>query len=223
MGDALWFDLGEGFGRFSMYEFCLITGLKCVGSTHLPVVESRLISRYFSAVRGVSRENLELQISNAKFDNDDDAVKLSLLYILFCIPLSNASSVKIDPTFFSLADNLDVFNDFSWGVIAWEATRAAICNIVENRMSSTRLPKTKFDKARYSISGFPHALLVWVYETIPAISSKFTSKYEKAIPRMLSWTTAVNVSYDHTVITVMTARGHNRYDHLVITVMTTCA
>ncbi|GMN47194.1 hypothetical protein TIFTF001_016368 [Ficus carica] len=33
----------------------------------------------FSINEGVSRENLELQMSNAKFDNNDDAVKLSLL------------------------------------------------------------------------------------------------------------------------------------------------
>ena len=136
MDDVLWFEVGEDLGRFSINKFCLITGMKCVGSTHLPpVVESRLITRYFSTLRGVSRENLELQMSNANFDNDDDAVKLSLLYIIFCIPLSNANSVKIDPKFFALADNLDDFNDFPWGVLSWEATRAAICNIAENKLS----------------------------------------------------------------------------------------
>ncbi|GMN70235.1 hypothetical protein TIFTF001_039279 [Ficus carica] len=103
MGDALWFEVGEDLGRFSINEFCLITGMKCVGSTHLPVVESRLITRYFSTLRGVSREHLELQLSNAaNLDNDDDAVKLSLLYLTFSIPLSNANSVKIDPKFLPL-------------------------------------------------------------------------------------------------------------------------
>ncbi|GMN74878.1 hypothetical protein TIFTF001_053254, partial [Ficus carica] len=81
----------------------------------------------FSINEGVTREYLELQMSNSKFDNDDDAVKLSLLYIVFSIPLSNASSVKIDPKYFALADNLDAFNEFPWGVLSWEATRTAIC------------------------------------------------------------------------------------------------
>ncbi|GMN62589.1 hypothetical protein TIFTF001_031677 [Ficus carica] len=135
MGDALCFELGEAVGRFSINEFCLITGLNCVGSTHLPVVESRLIARYFSTLRGVSRENLEVQMSNAKFDNDDDAVKLSLLYIMYSIPLSNASAVKIGPQFFALADDLDAFNSFPWGVLSWEATWAIICHTVDNRMS----------------------------------------------------------------------------------------
>ncbi|GMN68129.1 hypothetical protein TIFTF001_037203 [Ficus carica] len=164
MGDAIWFELCDDLGRFSIHEFCLITGLKCVGSTHLPVVESRLISRYFTTLRGVSRENLELQMSNAKFDNDDDAVKLSLLYIMFSIPLSNASAVKIDQKFFALADDLDAFNDFPWGILSWEATRAAICHV-----------------------------------TLPSIASKFTIKYEQAIPRMRSWTTVKNVKFDDVV------------------------
>ncbi|GMN18764.1 hypothetical protein TIFTF001_050843 [Ficus carica] len=196
MGDALWFELGEDLVRFSINEFCLITGLNCVGSTHLPVVESRLMSRYFSNVRGVTRENLELQMSNSKFDNDADAVKLSLLYIVFCIPLSNASSVKIDPKYFALADNLDAFNEFPWGVLSWEATRTAICSTVENRISSKRRPKKNIDKSRYSVAGFPQALLVWAYKTSPVIASKFTTNYKHALPRMMSWTTEDNVRFD---------------------------
>ncbi|GMN38296.1 hypothetical protein TIFTF001_007525 [Ficus carica] len=196
MGDALWFELGEDFVRFSINEFCLIIGLNCVESTHLPVVESRLMSRYFSNVMGVTREYLELHMSNSKFDNDDDAVKLSLLYIVFSIPLSNASSVKIDPKYFALADNLDAFNEFSWGVLSWEATRTAICSTVENRISSKRRPKKNIDKSRYSVAGLPQALLVWAYETSPVIASKFTTNYEHALPRMMSWTTADNVRFD---------------------------
>ncbi|GMN69304.1 hypothetical protein TIFTF001_038356 [Ficus carica] len=182
MGDALWFELGEDLVRFSINEFCLITGLNCVGSTHLPVVESRLMSRYFSNVRGVTRENLELQMSNSKFDNEDDAVKLSLLYIVFCIPLSNASS---------------------------EATRTAICSTVENKISSKRRPKKNIDKSRYSVAGFSQALLVWAYETSPVIASKFTTNYEHALPRMMSWTTADNVRFDD-VLAAFTTVGESK-------------
>ncbi|GMN34891.1 hypothetical protein TIFTF001_048395 [Ficus carica] len=123
MGDALWFEVGEDLSIFSINEFCLITGMKCVGSTHLaPVVDNRLMIIYFSPLRGVSREHLELQLSNANFDNNDDAVKLSLVYMIFCIFLVNANFVKIDPKYFALADNLNEFNAFSWGVLSWETT-----------------------------------------------------------------------------------------------------
>ncbi|GMN34953.1 hypothetical protein TIFTF001_044962 [Ficus carica] len=209
-GDALWFQVGEELGRFSIYEFGLITGMKCVGFTHLPpMAEPRLIRRYFQTVRGVSRENLELQMSNAKFNNDEDAIKLSLLYIIFCIPLSNANSVKIDPKFFALADNLDEFNKFPWDVLSSEATRAAICATVDNRTSSKRRPLKKSRQVHYSIAGFPHALLVWAYESIPTMAAKFTTNYEQAIPRMLSWITADNVKFDE-VMWAFTAVGENQ-------------
>ena len=246
MGDALCFGLGAAVGRFSINEFCLITSLNCVGSTLLPVVESQLITRYFSTLRGVSRENLEVQMSNAKFDNDDDAVKLSLLYIMFSIPLSNASAVKIGPQFFALADDLDAFNSFPWGVLSWEATRAAICHTVDNRMSSKKRPLKKNAIVHYSLPGFPHALLVWAYETIPSIATNFTTKYEPAIPRMTSWTTAENVKFNDVVAAFTTLGedevifsfylfyiflfcifllcisigGHQHYDHPVLFVMT---
>jgi hypothetical protein len=215
MGDALWFEVGEELGRFSINEFCLITGMKCVGPTHIPVVERRLITRYFPTLTGVSREHLELQLSNANFDTDDDAVKLSLLYLMFSIPLSNANSVKIDPKFFSLADNLDDFNDFPWGVLSWEATRNAICNTVENRVSSKRRLFKKTDKVHYSVAGFPHALLIWAYETLPSIALKFSTKYEHAIPRMLSWTTKDNVKFDD-VMSAFTEVGENQVQKLLV-------
>ncbi|GMN39685.1 hypothetical protein TIFTF001_008906 [Ficus carica] len=213
-GCALWFEVGEDMCSFSINEFYLITDMKCVRFTHLPqVVENRLITRYFLTLRGVSRENLELQISNVNFDNNDDAVKLSLLHMIFCIHLSNANSVRIYPKFFALADNLDDFNDFPWGVLSWEATRAAICNTVEIRMSLKRRPLKKFDKVHYSIAGFSHALLVWAYETLLSIAAKFTTKYDQAIPRMLSWITADNVKFDD-VMSAFTAVGENQVDSM---------
>ena len=81
-------------------------------------------------------------------------------------------------------------------MLSWEATRAAICSTVENRISSKRRAKKNLDKSRYSVAGFPQALLVWAYETSPVIASKFTTNYEHAFPRMMSWTTADNVKFD---------------------------
>ncbi|GMN47610.1 hypothetical protein TIFTF001_016789 [Ficus carica] len=90
-----------------------------MGSTYLALaVDNQLMSRYFSTLRAVSREHLEVQLSNAKLDNDNGAVKLGLLYMIFCIPLANANSIKIDRNYFALADNLVEFNAFPWGVLS---------------------------------------------------------------------------------------------------------
>ncbi|GMN68963.1 hypothetical protein TIFTF001_038011 [Ficus carica] len=82
-------------------------------------------------------------------------------------------------------------------------------------MSSKRRPLKKTDKVHYSITGFPHALLVWAYETLLSIASKFITKYDQATPRMLSWTTADNVKFDD-IMSVFTAVGENQPKCFVI-------
>ncbi|GMN59297.1 hypothetical protein TIFTF001_028409 [Ficus carica] len=75
MDDALWFEVGKDLDRFSINEFCLITGMKCVGSTHLALaVINPINEKIFFDIASVSREHLELLLSNVKFDNDNDAV-----------------------------------------------------------------------------------------------------------------------------------------------------
>ncbi|GMN48444.1 hypothetical protein TIFTF001_017613 [Ficus carica] len=91
-------------------------------------------------------------------------------------------------SFFALAVDLDAFNSFPWGVLSWEATR---------------------------LPGFPHALLVWAYETIPSIATKFTTKYEPAIPRMTSWTTTENVKFND-VVAAFTTLGEDEHTHFVL-------
>ncbi|GMN54168.1 hypothetical protein TIFTF001_023302 [Ficus carica] len=101
-------------------------------------------------------------LSNSKLDNDDDAVKLGLLYVIFCIPL---------------------------------ATRVVIRNVV-TRLSSKRRPLKKADKVYYSITGFPHALLIWACGSIPTIAGEFTTKHIEANLSLLSWTSTDNVKFD---------------------------
>ncbi|GMN64657.1 hypothetical protein TIFTF001_033731 [Ficus carica] len=155
------------------------------------------------------------EVSNVKFDNNDDAVKLGLLYMIFYIPLANANSMKIDPKYFALADNLKEFNAFPWGMLSWEATRNAICNAVENRLSSKRIPLKKAEKVHYSIAGFPHDLLIWAYESILTIAGKFTTKYVEANPHLLSWTSVDNVKFD-AVMSALIAVGEKQSKCFVI-------
>ncbi|GMN64888.1 hypothetical protein TIFTF001_033955 [Ficus carica] len=73
----------------------------------------------------------------------------------------------------------------------------------------------KNDKVHYSLPGFPHALLVWAYETLPSIATKFTTKYEPAIPRMISWTTAENVKFDD-VVAAFTTLGEDQLNDFIL-------
>ncbi|GMN59609.1 hypothetical protein TIFTF001_028713 [Ficus carica] len=58
---------------------------------------------------------------------------------------------------------------------------------------------------------FPWGVLSWeatrvAYESLPLIAAKFTTKYDEAIMRMLSWTTVDNVKFND-VISAFTAVG----------------
>ncbi|GMN47890.1 hypothetical protein TIFTF001_017057 [Ficus carica] len=88
---------------------------------------------------------------------------------------------EIDPKFFALADNLDDFNDFPWGMLSWEATRAVICNTVENRMSSKRR----------------------------SLKNQIHHQVRSGHSAMLSWITADNVKFDD-VMSVFTVVGENQ-------------
>ena len=82
--------------------------MNCVGSTYLTLVENnRLLSRFFPTLQFVSRDNLDTMLFIARFDHDDNVVKLALIYMIFCISLVDSKSVKIDAKYFAFADNLE--------------------------------------------------------------------------------------------------------------------
>ena len=76
------------------------------------------------------------------------------MMLIFYNPLAitNENSVKINPNYFALSNDLEEFNTFPWGVHSWEATSAAIRNTVENKMSSKRRLLKKTAKVHYSIT-----------------------------------------------------------------------
>ncbi|KAL2457547.1 uncharacterized protein Fot_26118 [Forsythia ovata] len=42
-------------------------------------------------------------------------------------------------------------------------------------------------RCRYSLHGFPLAIMIWAFEAIPNLGKKFAKKYADGIPRMLAW------------------------------------
>ena len=193
--DALWFEVGEDIGRFSIKEFSLITGLKCVGSTFLkpPTVKPSLVKKYFATHQHLTRQTIEevLTDKDMKFDTDDDAIRLGMLYVLSSIILANGKTVRIPMTYVELVEDIEGFNDYPWGIPAWEMTRDSIRSAISNKGKG----KGKFSAMRYTLIGFPHSLLVWAFESIPGIRGSFASGLGENIPRMLSWSSEESVMF----------------------------
>ncbi|KAL2500702.1 uncharacterized protein Fot_34550 [Forsythia ovata] len=47
--------------------------------------------------------------------------------------------------------------------------------------------KEEESRCRYSLHGFPLAIMIWAFEAIPNLGKKFVKKYADGIPRMLAW------------------------------------
>ncbi|XP_070029832.1 uncharacterized protein [Nicotiana sylvestris] len=74
--------------RFGLGEFALVTGLKCKGDTSIQsIAENRLISKYFGTA-SVTFAQLADCFKKKKWETDDDALKIAVLYFLNSFLLS---------------------------------------------------------------------------------------------------------------------------------------
>ncbi|KAF3455245.1 hypothetical protein FNV43_RR05693 [Rhamnella rubrinervis] len=92
---------------------------------------------------------------------DDDMVKLSLLYIMECGILEKESHNNIKMDHVSLVEDLHTFNTYPWGKEAWEATKNALYKALD---------KHKFSRT-YSLGRCPLTFQVWGYEAIHKLRS----------------------------------------------------
>ncbi|KAL6533374.1 hypothetical protein OROMI_027486 [Orobanche minor] len=80
----IWFEFGEKRVRFGLPEFCLISGMNGLGNSDVSGYsgkESALVAKYFGESR-VTRAFIQSVYEEASFDNDEEAVRLSAIYLL---------------------------------------------------------------------------------------------------------------------------------------------
>ena len=113
----------------------------------------------------MTRQTIEdvLAEEDTKCETDDDAIRLGMLYVLFSIILANGKIVCIPLNYVELVEDIQSFNDYSWGIPAWEMTRDSIRSAVSNKVKV----KGKSSAMRYTLIGFPHSLFVWAFKNIP--------------------------------------------------------
>ncbi|KAK2640504.1 hypothetical protein Ddye_028299 [Dipteronia dyeriana] len=103
---------------FSRIEFCLITGLKfgAISNTDLyEDVSNGIHHRCFGGRGAVTFAELKARIQQGQSQEQFDAVKLCLMYMVNCV-LIRAEERKYVPIWqLRLVDDLDTFNAFPWG------------------------------------------------------------------------------------------------------------
>ncbi|KAL0556971.1 hypothetical protein IC582_005489 [Cucumis melo] len=149
------------------------------------VGNSRLLEKFFKDKECVYVSDLEDIFLEYEGD-DDDIVKLALVYFIEISLLGKDRRTKVDIGFFKIADDWNTFNNYDWGRIVFVRTLSALKRALDKQYAKGNKKSTQIKK--YTINGFPHALQVWAYESIPTIIGCGVDKVnDHAIPRMLRW------------------------------------
>ncbi|TXG68359.1 hypothetical protein EZV62_003294 [Acer yangbiense] len=205
----MWFAVGGKRLRFSIQEFCLITGLECGPEPPVLSKEKGDGSGSFrsSMLNGEVRFNnktLEAMFRAASSDNDEDMVKLALLYFLETVLFGKDQKVHIGAHHVELLEDLETFNKYPWGQKCYETTLNSLQRdlrrmsqeyhttsreIVSGKKRKRQASKEKECIRQYPLHGFPYVFQIWACEAIPAVGVAIAIKSGCLLPRIVNWIT----------------------------------
>ncbi|XP_075112659.1 uncharacterized protein LOC142182318 [Nicotiana tabacum] len=161
--------------EFGLGEFALVTGLKCKGGTSIEsIAENRLISKYFGTA-SVTFAQLADCFKKKKWERDDDALKITVLYFVNSFLFSQLKTKAISRSYIDLVESGD-FNNYPWGIDVYKATIDSCSNKFQDKPSF------------YRLGGFPLALQTWLYECCPSLDGHFADHLgNNKLPRILKW------------------------------------
>ncbi|KAK0604167.1 hypothetical protein LWI29_012772 [Acer saccharum] len=195
----MWFYIGgDNISRFSIVEFCLVTGLrysKNNESSHKidEGLEERIRRIHFNSAVKITVQTLESYFNDyvSMDEEDDDIVKLALLLFLEVTLMGKDERHPVDYVYMQSVDNLDAFNALPWGSSIYKRTFDSLSKCCEGRsekFKKKREEKPSHKEERYNIYGFVYAFQVWAFETILSYAKKnYAKRISKEIPRILSW------------------------------------
>ncbi|KZV17995.1 hypothetical protein F511_21151 [Dorcoceras hygrometricum] len=174
-GTEFWMVIHKRSLRFSLLEYGLITGLNC-SSTYPAIPEEDGFHR--SHFPGMSTVTL---------------VDLSIG------PRRKRKKEVVDPHWMRLVDDMDSFNTYPWGRLAYEEVLFGLRKDLRARFEEvTNLAKKRKRDPNFSgfgslhLSGFVQPLRILAYEVYNGVAEAFATRREDAdvsLPRMCHWMT----------------------------------
>ncbi|KAL6560687.1 hypothetical protein OROGR_004246 [Orobanche gracilis] len=176
-----WFVIGNKLARFGLQEFVLVTGLKAGRFEDVKTygVDSPLVKNYFKNSQGkITRQDVYNAFDRCK-KRPIDKYKLGLLVILSYVILAAEENTFLDLWWFDLVDDVERFNKYPWANLSFEYTIRVLKRNLTDVLNA--------QQCRYTLHGFPLALMVWAFEAIPTLGNKFATKHGNGIPRIIAW------------------------------------
>ncbi|KAK2643920.1 hypothetical protein Ddye_019115 [Dipteronia dyeriana] len=182
----LWYHVGNRVKRFSLVEFCLVSGLtfSAYSKSTLELFkrkDSRLRRSYFQD----SKVHVKMIIDwfrnlgpNNKY-SDDDIVKLALILILEMTLVGKDDRTSILYWALELVDDLDAFNKFSRD----DKFKNKFIDKLKEKVNGP----VKWKVERYNVYGFVTAFQVWAIEAIPKwVTLGYTVRVNNVASRILN-------------------------------------
>ncbi|XP_038885931.1 uncharacterized protein LOC120076239 [Benincasa hispida] len=153
---------------FSRDDFLLITGLWRSPTRVVRSEESsqELATRYFgnqSTSNTFHLNLLEEEYKNLVFENDDDVVKITLIYYTKVAMMGKNKQKSVDDrTLFEDVEDIDYYNNLNWDTIIWQRTLDALKTAPNDKVGLYK-EKVKGNKnyvVKYSFREFPQAFQV---------------------------------------------------------------
>ncbi|BBG92636.1 hypothetical protein Prudu_000429, partial [Prunus dulcis] len=200
------FIVGNKLIQFTAQQFCLITGLRFGKLPFIPKATNENCSlkrKYFSTNKPATL--LDLHTAFIECTDDEDALKLGMVYFANFVLLGTEKHVLIDMRYLKLAEDLEEFDKYPWGAVSYAMTNASLLRAVCAEYQRVKVPqKRKMPKQRgkrtqtrmrsgrpreYIIRGFGFALQIWAFEVFPALEALHFTVHEdnRHIPRILHW------------------------------------
>ncbi|KAF8114909.1 hypothetical protein N665_0032s0040 [Sinapis alba] len=164
--NELLFHFGGQLLRFSIREFHMMTGLKCIGEIEQKEDETEnQVYTWDLLEGGHSLDDLEEQLSKTSEDSSDERFSLAMLLLIESILLQRSAVYKFPLENVKKAQDINVLMSYPWGREAYTLLLKSI----------KRAVKTKLEKVKYDLQGFPLAFHLWILESIPLLQSAYST------------------------------------------------
>ena len=166
LDQEMWFNVGGHYIRFSRIEFALVTGFRFSGNTKIwkwiPGRDKHQFrERYFPGEEDVKYKDFESLYLSTVFKKipDEEAVKLSLVYLLTFLFIGTDRRKTIPNEILQLVEYIPRFNKYPWGSYIWRLTYGYLSKALQNKLpkDSEELDSTG---VTYVLLGFPYAFQV---------------------------------------------------------------
>ncbi|KAF4402103.1 hypothetical protein G4B88_017615 [Cannabis sativa] len=185
--------------RFGVEEFSAITGFNCSGQYDLKPLSKKKMLKFkarmfpnFAITDKVTRKDVRDVFLDQEFlMDDDDVVKMGVVYLLSCYLFGFTHDKKVDNFLFGLVngdDYLDVLNGFAFEKMLWERTFYYLTIAIKDGNSIFDEFEAKGKKfKKYKLPGFVVPFHVWLYEIIPSLSPEYCVRKGSEFRRILNW------------------------------------